>query len=157
MNYAWDISQSETEKYFERIIIAFIIDVSREKKDKQIGPCYFHDPSAWEKKTISYWRKWKTEKGKFIKVMPKPNTLPGWKQFLQLLFYFLKLPVRIKVLKKVIDIKGTRLLQIAIIVEEANAQYWNLPYYKAENLNLNIKRFSRGTRLNRAYVCFTRM
>ena len=34
MNYAWDISQSETEKYFERIIIAFIIDVSREKKDK---------------------------------------------------------------------------------------------------------------------------
>ena len=50
MNYVWDISQSKTEKYFERIIIAFIIDVSREKKDKQIGPCYFHDPSAWEKK-----------------------------------------------------------------------------------------------------------
>ena len=50
MNYAWDISQSETEKYFERIIIAFIIDVSREKKDKQIGPCYFHDPSPWGKK-----------------------------------------------------------------------------------------------------------
>ena len=52
------VSQSETEKYFERIIIAFIIDVSREKKDKQIGPCYFHDPSAWEKKTISCCRKW---------------------------------------------------------------------------------------------------
>ena len=50
MNYLWDISQSETEKYFETIIIAFITDVSREKKHKQIGPCYFHDPSAWEKK-----------------------------------------------------------------------------------------------------------
>ena len=38
MNYAWDFSQSEKEKYFEWIIIVFIIDVSREKKDKQIDP-----------------------------------------------------------------------------------------------------------------------
>ena len=30
MNYAWNFSQSETEKYFEWIIIVFIIDVSRE-------------------------------------------------------------------------------------------------------------------------------
>ena len=69
MNYAWDISQSETEKYFERIIIAFIIDVSREKKDKQIGPCYFHDPSAWEKKTISYCRKWSLLNGNILNEM----------------------------------------------------------------------------------------
>ena len=36
MNYAWNFCQSETEKYFEWIIIVFIIDVSRERKDKQI-------------------------------------------------------------------------------------------------------------------------
>ena len=60
------VSQSETEKYFERIIIALIIDVSREKKDKQIGPCYFHDPSAWDKKTISYCRKWSLLNGNTI-------------------------------------------------------------------------------------------
>ena len=126
---------------------------------------------------LSRLKAYKTEKGKFIKFMPKPITnilsisckiqveidkLPGWKQFLELLPYFLKLPVRIKFPKSVIDIGRTRLLQIAIIVEEANAQYWNLPYYKAENLNLNVKRFSRGThsvttRLNTAYVCFTRI
>ena len=46
MNYTWDFSQSETEKYFEWIIIVFIIDVSREKKGKQIGQlsCYFQGP-----------------------------------------------------------------------------------------------------------------
>ena len=60
------VSQSETEKYFERIIIALIIDVSREKKDKQNGPCYFHDPSAWDKKTISYCRKWSLLNGNTI-------------------------------------------------------------------------------------------
>ena len=38
MNYAWDFSQSEKEKYFERIIIILIIDVSQEKKDKRIDP-----------------------------------------------------------------------------------------------------------------------
>ena len=69
MNYVWDISQSKTEKYFERIIIAFIIDVSREKKDKQIGPCYFHDPSAWAKKTISYCRKWSLLNGNILNEM----------------------------------------------------------------------------------------
>ena len=69
MNYAWDISQSETEKYFERIIIAFIIDVSREKKDKQIGPCYFHDPSTLEKKTISHCRKWSLVNGNTLNEM----------------------------------------------------------------------------------------
>ena len=37
--------------------------------------------------------------------------------------------------RKGVDIEGTR-LQIAIIVEEGNAQNWNLPYYKVKNLNL---------------------
>ena len=64
---------------------------------------------------LSRLKAYKTEKGKFIKVMPKPSTnilsinckiqveidkLPGSKQFLELLLYFLKLPVRIKVPKK---------------------------------------------------------
>ena len=69
MNYACDISQSEMEKCFERIIIAFIIDVSLEKKGKQIGPCYFYDPSAWEKKTISYYRKWSLLDGNILNEM----------------------------------------------------------------------------------------
>ena len=44
MNYAWDFSQSEKEKYFEWIIIVFIIDVSRERKDKQIDPLSLRMP-----------------------------------------------------------------------------------------------------------------
>ena len=33
MNYAWDLSQSETEKYFERMIINFIVSSALENSD----------------------------------------------------------------------------------------------------------------------------
>ena len=71
------------------------------------------------------------------KIQVESDKLLGWKQFLQLLLNFLKLSMSIKSPQKVTDIEGTR-LQIAIIVEKANAHSWYLPYDKAEF-------FSRGT------------
>ena len=63
------LANQKWRNIFERIIIAFIIDVSREKKDKQIGPCYFHDPSTLEKKTISHCRKWSLVNGNTLNEM----------------------------------------------------------------------------------------
>ena len=62
MNYAWDFSQSEKEKYFEWIIIVFIIDVSRERKDKQIDPLSLRMPLLT---TLPSWSRRQRETGLF--------------------------------------------------------------------------------------------